>query len=155
MDSLKPAPPSVKLRLESEPSGARAATSAGPGCNTPCEVSVPADKDLTVTYTLDRFLPQTVNVARVDLPGESIEGIEGVAKIGFDPNPVIAVLEPAPPPKRGRASRHNQAGSAATAPRRAAPARPAAARPATSRPAAPPPASGSDEPSPFPPPPSR
>lgn len=143
MDSLRPAPPTIPLRLESEPSGAQATTSAGPSCRTPCEVAVPADRDISVTFTLDKFQPQTINVARVDLPPESSGGVDGPPRAGLDPNPVLATLEPAAPVKRTRAGQRKPAPAAAaprTAPRRAAP--PAAAAPADD-----------EQPSPFPPPP--
>ena len=42
MDYFKSAPPPVQVQLESVPSGADATTSVGPGCKTPCSVSVPA-----------------------------------------------------------------------------------------------------------------
>lgn len=150
LDALKPAPPTAKLRLESEPSGAQATTSAGPACTTPCEVDVATDKDLSVTFTLDKHLPQTVTVARVDLPGESIDGFDGIAKPGFDPNPVVATLEPAPPPKRGRARRQAAPKPQPQPARRAAP---AAQQQQQSSPFPPPPGARQD--SVFPPPPSR
>src|SRR5438046_1256719 len=62
LDFLTPAPPVTTLQLESMPAGAEARTSAGPSCRTPCAVSVPASQPLTVTYTLDRYMPQTVSV---------------------------------------------------------------------------------------------
>src|SRR5262245_47754032 len=61
LDFLTPAPQSASLQLESEPSGAEARTSAGPSCRTPCSVSVPI-APLTVTFTMDQFLPSTVAV---------------------------------------------------------------------------------------------
>ena len=61
MDSFKSTPPLVPIQLESTPPGADATTSLGPGCKTPCTVSVPApDAGFTVTFNLPRFLPATV-----------------------------------------------------------------------------------------------
>ena len=55
-DSLKPAPQPVQVQLESVPSGADAVTSVGPGCKTPCSVSVPApDAGFSVTFALPKF----------------------------------------------------------------------------------------------------
>ncbi len=62
LDSFKSAPPSVQVQLRSVPPGADAKTSAGPGCKTPCQVSVPAGALFTVTFTLNRFQPATVPV---------------------------------------------------------------------------------------------
>lgn len=98
---LTPAPPMVTLQLESMPVGAEARTSAGPSCRTPCSVSVPA-QPLTVTYSLDRFQPQTVSVQ----PSEQIVAPSAIDAGGstyvveLDPNPVFAQLEPMAPPKR-------------------------------------------------------
>jgi len=135
-DSMKPAAPTIQLRAESEPSGAQATASTGQSCRTPCEMAVPADaNNLTVTFSLDKFQPQSIPVQRIELPGENYDGLEGPHKAGFDPNPVIALLEPAAPPKRTRPAKRSA---------------PAAAAPSASR-QAPAPAGGS----PFPPPPSR
>jgi hypothetical protein len=61
LDFLTPAPTVATLQLESMPPGAEARTSAGPSCRTPCSVSVPV-APLTVTFTLDKYQPQTVPV---------------------------------------------------------------------------------------------
>ena len=54
-DYFKSTQPSVQVQLESQPSGADAKTSLGPGCKTPCSVSGPApDRGFSVSYTLDR-----------------------------------------------------------------------------------------------------
>jgi hypothetical protein len=98
---LTPAPPVATLQLESMPSGAEARTSAGPSCRTPCAVSVPAEP-LTVTFTLDRFEPQTVPVQPLQQtivnPNVDVGGASYVVEL--DPNPVFAQLAPAAPPKR-------------------------------------------------------
>jgi hypothetical protein len=79
MDAFKSTPPTQQIQLDSMPPGADARTSLGPGCKTPCSVAVtPPDSGFSVTYTLNKFQPATV----------------------FDPNPVVAELQPAgPPPK--------------------------------------------------------
>lgn len=100
LDSFKTAPPMVQVQLDSIPSGADAKTSLGPGCTTPCSVEVPAaDGGFTVTYTLNKFLPVTMPVQVINIPGDFLT--PGSTKI--DPNPVVAELKPvAPPPRRVR-----------------------------------------------------
>jgi hypothetical protein len=130
--SSTPAP--VTLQLESMPSGAEARTSAGPSCRTPCSLSVPAEP-LTVTYTMDKYQPQTVSVqpARrlATNPQTDIQFETYVTDL--DPNPVFAQLEPSAPSKR--------------AAKRPAPKRPAKRPPATTTGAAEPAPAAS---SPFP-----
>lgn len=41
LDSFKSAPPPMQVQLDSNPQGADAVTSIGPGCKTPCSVSIP------------------------------------------------------------------------------------------------------------------
>ncbi len=97
LDSFKSAPPTVQVQMDSIPSGADAKTSVGPGCKTPCSVAVPAvDGGFTVTYTMNKFLPATVPVQIINLPGD----FSTPASTTIDPNPVVAELKPAgPPPK--------------------------------------------------------
>jgi hypothetical protein len=101
LDSLKPAPPTVQVQLESVPSGAEAKTSLGPGCKTPCSVAVPAvDAGFTVIYTMNKFEPATVPVQVINIPGD----FSTPASTKLDPNPVVAELKHAgPPPKAIRA----------------------------------------------------
>ncbi|MFH1344659.1 MAG: hypothetical protein ABIL01_26200 [Pseudomonadota bacterium] len=103
LDSFKPAPPTVQVQLDSIPSGADAKTSVGPGCKTPCSVAVPAvDGGFTVTYTMDKFLPASVPVQVINIPGD----FSTPASTTIDPNPVVAELQPAgPPPKPARKRR--------------------------------------------------
>ena len=100
MDAFKSAPPTVQVQLDSIPSGADAKTSVGPGCKTPCSVAVPAvDNGFTVTYTLNKFLPVTVPVQVINIPGD----FSTPASTSIDPNPVVAELQPAgPQPKSAR-----------------------------------------------------
>jgi hypothetical protein len=94
---LKPTPPVVSVQIDSVPSGADAVTSLGPGCKTPCSVSVPAE-NFTVTYTLPRFHPLTVPVQVINIPGD----FSAPASTAIDPNPVVGELQPAGPPPRVR-----------------------------------------------------
>lgn len=97
MDYLKSTPPTIQVQLESQPSGADAKTSVGPGCKTPCSVAVTtADPNFTVSYTLAKFQPATVSVTVVKNPGD----LTTSATATTDPNPVFAELQPeGPPPK--------------------------------------------------------
>jgi hypothetical protein len=116
MDSFKPTPPTVQLQLDSVPSGADAKTSVGPGCKTPCTVAVPAlDSGFTVTYTMNKFLPVTVPVQVINIPGD----FSTPASTTIDPNPVVAELKPAgPPPKpvRRKPKQPKPAAAAAASP---------------------------------------
>ena len=62
-DYFKSTPPSVQVQLESNPPGADAKTSLGPGCKTPCSVSVAApEAGFSVQFTLLKFQPAIVDV---------------------------------------------------------------------------------------------
>jgi hypothetical protein len=100
LDAFKSTPAAVQLQLDSTPQGADAHTSLGPGCKTPCTVSVtPPDAGFSVTYTLNKFQPATVPVQIVHVPGD----FTTAASTNIDPNPVVAELQPAgPPPKAAR-----------------------------------------------------
>jgi len=97
LDYFKSTPPTVQVQLESNPPGADARTSLGPGCKTPCSVSVPApDTGFSVAYTLNKFQPATIQVQLIRNPGD----LATPATTVTDPNPVFAELQPAgPPPK--------------------------------------------------------
>ena len=118
LDSFKPAPPTVQVQIDSIPSGADAKTSVGPGCKTPCSVAVPAvDSGFSVTYTMDKFLPVTVPVQVINIPGD----FSTPASTTIDPNPVVAELQPAgPPPKPVRRKPKPPKPAAAVAPTAAA-----------------------------------
>jgi hypothetical protein len=96
MDIFKTTPPEVTLQLDSVPPGADAVTSVGPGCKTPCEVKVATNESFTVTYTLPKYQPQTLQVTVVSQPGEVV----------LDPNPAVAELALAAPAKPAKRKRH-------------------------------------------------
>jgi hypothetical protein len=100
LDAFKSAPPTVQVQLDSTPPGADARTSVGPGCKTPCSVSVAApDAGFSVTYTLNKYQPATVPVQVVRNPGD----FTNPATTMVDPNPVVAELQPTvPPPKAAK-----------------------------------------------------
>src|SRR6202047_1107075 len=100
MDYFKSTPPTMQIQLESTPPGADARTSLGPGCKTPCAVSVPApESNFTVSYTLNRFQPVTVPVQVSGSPGRLLTS----STIKIEPHRVVAKLHPmGPPPKPAR-----------------------------------------------------
>ncbi|WP_247363289.1 hypothetical protein [Bradyrhizobium sp. 156] len=70
-DMFKSAPPTVQVRLESNPPGADATTSLGAGCKTPCSVAVPApDAPFTVAFALPKYQPVSVPVNVIKNPGD-------------------------------------------------------------------------------------
>ncbi|MBR0827703.1 hypothetical protein JQ596_19425 [Bradyrhizobium manausense] len=95
-DMFKSTPPPVQVQLESSPPGADAVTSLGPGCKTPCSVTIPApDAPFTVSYALNKHQPASVPVNVIKNPGD----FSTPATVTTDPNPVFAQLAPAAPPK--------------------------------------------------------
>jgi hypothetical protein len=102
LDYYKSAPAPVQLQLESTPPGAEARTSIGPGCKTPCSVSVtPADgmTSFLVNYSMPGKQPAgvPVNVIRTD------GGMFSSGTVKVEPNPVMAELQSmGPPPKPHR-----------------------------------------------------
>jgi len=121
-DMFKSAPPPLQVRLESNPPGADATTSLGPGCKTPCSVSVPApDLPFSVAFALPKYQPATVPVNVIKNPGD----FTTPASVTTDPNPVFAELQPTAPPKLVRKPhrpKKPKPAAAAAAPAEAAPA---------------------------------
>jgi hypothetical protein len=70
------------VRFESKPPGAEVKTSAGT-CRTPCELSVQEAPEISATFALNGYQPQTVSVRRA--PNSS----------KLAPNPVFAELRAA------------------------------------------------------------
>jgi len=97
-------PPATTIQLESEPPGADARTSVGPSCRTPCSLNVATTAEFSVTFGLNGYLPQTVAVT----PRPSTDPREG-GGLKFDPNPVYAQLEPAPPPAPAKGKKKTSA----------------------------------------------
>ena|SRR5438874_4968212 len=132
LDSFKPAPPLVKVALESAPPGADATTSLGPACKTPCSIDVPApDAGFSVTFAGPRFQPVTVPVQVIRNPGDFASSPTTI----IEPSPVFAELAPAAPPSKARKPmrpkpKKPKAAAAAPAAGSAFPA-PAPAQPAT------------------------
>jgi hypothetical protein len=86
MDFFKSGPSTDVLRVESEPPGADARTSEGQSCRTPCELTVTAAGEFSITYSLNGYQPQIMQV-RADSDGGRLL-----------PNPVYAELQPLKPP---------------------------------------------------------
>ncbi|MGY3610024.1 MULTISPECIES: hypothetical protein [unclassified Bradyrhizobium] len=111
-DSFKSAPAPVQVQLESTPPGADAVTSVGPGCKTPCTVSVAApDSGFSVTFNLPKYESATVPVTVVRNPGD----LTTAASTVVDPNPVVAELKPTAPPPKARKLRPKRPKPAAAA----------------------------------------
>jgi hypothetical protein len=135
-DMFKSAPTTMQIQLESTPPGAEARTSMGPGCKTPCSVTVPVpDASFAVSYTLDRHQPATVPVNVIKNPGD----FSTPASITTDPNPVFAQLEAAAPPKPAKKAHRPKPKNPKAVPAAAAP---AAGSPFPDPSAAPPPPAG-------------
>ena len=136
-DYFKSTPPTMQVQLDSQPQGADARTSLGPGCKTPCSVTItPPDTGFAVSYSMPRFQPATIPVTVTRTPGD----LTTSATTNIDPNPVFAQLQPAgPPPKppRKHVVRRKPkppAGAAAPAPADSAFPEPAQAPPSTAPP---------------------
>jgi PEGA domain len=99
MDIFKGTPPTEVLRVESEPPGADARTSQGQSCRTPCELTVQSGTEMTVSFALNGYQPQTVQV-RPDVAPTSYSdsGMGGGSKL--QPNPVYAELQSVKPGKK-------------------------------------------------------
>jgi hypothetical protein len=91
LDALKPAPVMDTVRFESTPPGADAKTSNGQTCRTPCALALPTTGPLTVTFSLNGYLPDSEDIDPVS-PGSGVPE--------FHPNPVQVELMPAPPPPK-------------------------------------------------------
>ncbi|NLS73391.1 hypothetical protein E3H11_31695 [Bradyrhizobium brasilense] len=127
LDSFKSAPPPMPVQLDSNPPGADAVTSLGPGCKTPCTVSIPApETNFSVTFNMPKFQPATVPVTVTRVPGD----FTTPATTTLDPSPVFAELQPAAPPPRAAKMRPKK-----KKPKPAAAAAPAAAAPDSAFPA--------------------
>jgi len=82
-------PSTESVRFESEPPGAEVKTSAGQSCRTPCELAVQAAPELSATFTLGGYQPQTVSVRP--------EGGGTFSSPHLAPNPVFVELRAAAP----------------------------------------------------------
>ena len=127
LDGLKPGPVMDTVRFESEPPGADVKTASGQTCKTPCALALPSDAPQTVTFTLTGYLPETDQLEVISTPGSTPQ---------LRPNPVLAELQPAPPPPKPVKKKPVRR------------AKPAAKKPAAAKPAAPKPAAAAPAPAP-------
>jgi hypothetical protein len=108
LSAFKSAPPPIQVQLESTPPGAEARTSLGPGCKTPCSVTVTPGDGVTsflVNYSMPGRQPAGVPVQVVRVDG----GMFSSNTLKADPNPVVTELQPiGPPPKPAKPLRPNR-----------------------------------------------
>jgi len=124
MDIFKSTPPTEVLRVESEPPGADARTSQGQSCRTPCELTVQSGGEMTVSFALNGYQPQTVQV-RPDVAPTSYSDSGTGGRL--QPNPVYAELQSVKPAKKKSTPTRKQ-----TAQQKPAPATTATSSPNTS-----------------------
>ena len=96
------APPLQTLHFQSEPPGANVRTAKGQTCQTPCSLAVTPESQ-SVTFEMDGFAPQTVQVAVAERADRSFFAKE--APPALSPNPVEVTLQAEPkqtkkPPER-------------------------------------------------------
>jgi hypothetical protein len=115
----------IAVRLDSNPPGADARTSLGPGCRTPCTVTVTPGEGFTVTFTLAGYEAQAIQVSALRSGGLGSEPMG----IQLTPNPVFAELAPA---AAAPVAAKKPARAKPRAAAKATPAVPAAAAPSTS-----------------------
>jgi len=88
LNFLSSSPPTEALRFESEPPGAEIKTSSGQTCRTPCELAVQVAPELSATFALNGYQPQTVSIR-----SEGGSGFASSARLA--PNPVYVQLKAA------------------------------------------------------------
>lgn len=130
-----------QIQIHSSPDGARATTSLGQSCQTPCTLTVSRKDEFTVHFDKDGFSPQDVDV-KTQVAGTGAAGFAGnivfggLIGMGADaatgatlehvPNPVNADLAPVQTEKPGRKSKQK------AKPKREAPPEPKSDDPAKS-----------------------
>jgi hypothetical protein len=95
LNFLSSSPPTEALRFESDPPGAEVKASSGQTCRTPCELTVQVAPELSATFALNGYQPQTVSVRS--------EASSGLSSPRLAPNPVYVELRAAavaPPAKK-------------------------------------------------------
>src|ERR1700741_2908561 len=91
MDMFRSGPATEVLRIESEPPGADARTAEGQSCRTPCELTVPSAGEVAISFALQGYNPQTINVRSETPPTTSFAS---ASPTRMQPNPVYAELTP-------------------------------------------------------------
>jgi hypothetical protein len=105
MDFFKSTPPTEVLRVESEPPGADARTSQGQSCRTPCELTVQSGGEMSVSFALNGYQPQTVQV-RPEVAPTSYSDSGSGGKL--QPNPVYAEMQSLKPPAKKKSAPRKQ-----------------------------------------------
>ena len=98
LDFFRSGPATETLRIESEPPGADARTAEGQSCRTPCELTVPSSGEVAISFALQGYNPQTINV-RSEAPATA-SFAEAAPPTRMQPNPVYAELTPSTPQKK-------------------------------------------------------
>lgn len=142
-DFFRSAPATEVLRIESEPPGADARTVEGQSCRTPCELTVPATGEVAISFALQGYNPQTINV-RAEAPAAASYA-EASSPARMQPNPVYAELTPLVPPRQKKKSSPRKT----VATKKAAPS-PSPSPGGAPPPSAPPPSSTQDPASSYP-----
>jgi hypothetical protein len=101
LDFFRSGPTTEVLRIESEPPGADARTAEGQSCRTPCELTVPAVGEVAISFALQGYNPQTINV-RAEAAAASFA--DAGPSTRMQPNPVYAELTPVAPPRQKKKS---------------------------------------------------
>jgi len=107
MDFFKSTPATEVLRVESEPPGADARSSQGQSCRTPCELTVQSGSEMTVSFALNGYQPQTVQV-RPDVAAASSSYSDSGSSNRLQPNPVYAELQSVKPPAKKKSAPRKQ-----------------------------------------------
>jgi hypothetical protein len=115
-------PAKTTIQLQSEPAGAEAKTSLGSSCHTPCSLELAANNDLSVTFSLDGYQPQTIPVKPAPPTGPAEPGT--YPTVALTPNPVMAQLEPITPAVKKRAKPRKHVAAAKPKPPAAQPTQP-------------------------------
>lgn len=100
LDFFRSGPPTEVLRIESEPPGADARTAEGQSCRTPCELTVPSTGEVAISFALQGYNPQTINVRAEAPPAASYA--EAAPATRMQPNPVYAELTPSGPSRQNK-----------------------------------------------------
>jgi hypothetical protein len=124
-------PAKATVQLQSQPPGAEAKTSLGSSCQTPCSLELAANSDVSVTFSLNGYQPQTIPLKPAQ-PGVVEPGVYPAA--GLAPNPVLAQLEPIAPATTTKPKQRKHVAAAKPKPPAAQPTQPQAASPSPSPP---------------------
>src|SRR6202011_3276905 len=107
LNFLKSSPSTAAVRFESEPAGAEGKTSSGQTCQPPCELTVQVAPELSATFALVGYQPETVSVRS--------EEASVFSSPKLTPNPVHVELHAMPATSAKRKIRKRPAGASAAA----------------------------------------